>query len=113
MKFTWSFEKLEVSANPLQGLDDVILQVHWRCTGTSDDSPPLTETVYGSVVLDSPDPEEFTDFNDITKDQLIEWVVPKIGDGATKEAVENMIGEKIELMRNPPTVSKVPEGWSD
>ena len=71
--YKWSFD-LKAATSPVAGKTDVIKEIHWRLTATSEDSPPITPSAYGSVPLGDPD-DSFVAFNDVTKDMCRAWVL--------------------------------------
>jgi len=62
---------------------------------------------YGSVGLGDPDPNNFTPYDQITKEQAVGWVKAALGDeqvAATEAALESQIQEKL----NPTHSAGVP-----
>ena len=99
--YTWSFPQFDV-APKVNGLDDVVVTVHWRLSGTDEDD--VTSECYGTINLGVPNPTDFTNFNNITKEQTIEWV-----SGAMDvDSIKASIATSIELMKNPPSISMQP-----
>ena len=74
--YTWTFEPIEVSAAEIDGLEDVIKNVHWRITAISDDATPLSATAYGVVTLGDPD-DNFVEFNSVSKEMIKAWTQAK------------------------------------
>lgn len=75
--YTWTINKLDV--RPTQdSLLDVVYNVHWTYTATSDQADPegnaYTASAIGTSVVGEPDPENFTSFDDLTKSQVEEWL---------------------------------------
>jgi hypothetical protein len=103
--YNWTINKLDV--RPTQdSLSDVVYNIHWTYTATSDKTDPdgnaYTAEAIGTSIVGEPDPESFTDFDNLTKSQVEEWLnadgsLANIGDH-----VDFMIEEKI----NPPTEAK-------
>jgi hypothetical protein len=73
--YTWTFPRLD-AAPAIDGLSNVVRTVHWRLTATRDG---VADIAYGSVELPPPDPQDFTPFEHVSKEQVIEW---------TEEAIE-------------------------
>ncbi len=79
MTNTWLIEKLICKASQ-NGLENVVYEVHWRYVK----SLTLNEEDYsvnnnGVLKLSSPDPNSFTDYNDLTKAQVVGWVQTSLG----------------------------------
>ena len=75
--YNWTINKLDV--RPTQdSLSDVVYNVHWTYTATSDQTDPdgnaYTADTIGTSVVGEPDPEDFTSFDDLTKSQVEEWL---------------------------------------
>jgi len=107
--FTWSVE-MEV-AKDLDGKVDAVTSVHWRCTAVDSE---FTATAYGQVMLDAPG-DPYVAFQDLTRDQVIEWAKAKIFTGEaeapTEDGMKAALTEQIENQRSPKVVNKVPDSW--
>lgn len=99
--YNWSFPQFDV-APQINNLNDVVVTVHWRLSGTDEDN--VTAECYGTVTLGLPNPTDFTTFDNITKDQTIEWVSGAMDVPALKENIAN----SINTMKNPPSISMQP-----
>ena len=62
----------------------------------------IGEMQSGAIEINAPNSDSFTPFTDLTKDQVKQWVEPKINLASIKE----YIIKTIELQKNPPTVIK-------
>ena len=94
----WRIEKLEVTST--EDGTQVVTSVHWECTGTDG---TFLGRVFKMIDLDLPDFENFTNYNDLTESQVIEWVHVKM----TPEIVqywEKIVEIQIEKQRNPKPV---------
>jgi len=115
--YAWEFSTIEVSADPINGFDDVIKNVHWRLTAVSDDETPLTATAYGAVALDDPrNADEFIGFNSVSKDQVKAWVLEKISSEKGQDIAEAdliaALDAQIAEQQAPKLVGKVPASWA-
>lgn len=102
--YQWNISELEciVAHN---GLSNVVSNVHWRLDGT--DEAGHTSGVYGVTSLESPsDPDRFTAYEGLTKDQVIDWVVAAIPD--TIAAYKVKIEGDIATLASPPVITKEP-----
>jgi len=100
--YDWTFTLFETAPSQ-DSLSDVVIVVHWRLTAT-DPTGAYVVSSYGTATLQSPDPAEFTPFDQITKDQTIEWVSGVIDAAAAKEYLDSQITALID----PPVVPKLP-----
>jgi hypothetical protein len=90
----YNFEKPILEVNLIDGtLENVITTVHWRYTGTDENG--ISADVYGAKSLDAPDPENFTEFEDLDNETICEWL------GLDIEAMEENIADQIDLKVNP------------
>jgi hypothetical protein len=90
----YNFEKpiLEVKLID-SSLENLITTVHWRYTGTDENG--ITADVYGAKSLDAPDPQNFTEFEDLDNETVCGWL------GLDIEAMEENIADQIDLKVNP------------
>jgi hypothetical protein len=98
--FTWTFPSLDIVPSS-DGLVDVIKTIHWRymCSeGT------YSTEFYGSVSLESPDPADYVEYDDIVKEDLELWVEDKLN---IPDMQEGLLAS-LEAIKNPPIVSRTP-----
>ena len=105
--YEWSFD-LKVATSQVDSKDDVIKEIHWRLTATSDDSPPITPSAYGSIALGEPD-DTFVEFNSVTKDMCKAWVLASLG--RSEDEVKAALDQQIAAIKAPAIASKVPSTW--
>ena len=89
---TWRIERLETT-----GEDAVVTRAHWECTGTDGE---FSGRVFKLVELGEPDLENFTEYTDLTEQQIIAWVHEKM----TPEIVnywETLVDIQIEKQKRP------------
>ena len=85
----------------LDGKTDVVFTAHWTLTATEND---YTGSVYGSIGL-TLDPEEpYTEYANLTKDQVVGWVKAAMGE-ETVAAHEANVLQQIEDQKNPKVIS--------
>ena len=75
--YAWTINKLDV--RPTQdSLSDVVYNIHWTYTATSDqldsDGNAYTAQAIGTSPVGEPDPENFTDFANLTQSQVEGWL---------------------------------------
>jgi len=102
--FNWQIEQLNCYPQA-DNQTDVVFNIHWRCTGTDGN---YTGTVYSTASVPAPT-DSFTQFADLTKDQVLGWLWANGVDQASAEAaVQSQINNQI----NPPVVSP-PLPWAN
>lgn len=110
--YTWDIPNIEYA--PTEGaLTNVAKTVHYRYTAVSSDTNsegnPYSATAYGSIGLDAPEADGFTNFDSLTKDQVVAWVLAKLDmDESTLQAA---LDQRIENDINPPVVGGLPSSW--
>ena len=80
------------------GLTDVVKTVHWRYEGKDGE---YTAEVYGSMACATPSETDFTAYEDLTYEQVCEWLVA----GNNVEAMDLNLATQIENLKNPPIVN--------
>lgn len=93
----WRIEKLEVSKS-VDG-KNIVTHAHWECTGTDGE---FNGRVFKMIDLDPPNFENFTEYNELTESQVVNWVHEKMG----PEIVaywEEVVDIQIEKQHRPKT----------
>lgn len=98
--YDWSFSQFDTAPSK-DGLTDVVVVVHWRLTAVDG---VYVESSYGTTNMPDPNPAEFTPYDQITKDQTIEWMNGILDVPAMKEN----LAIRIEQQKNPPIVPMTP-----
>lgn len=75
-------------------LTNVVFLVHFSYIATTEDEQ-YSETALGMASIASPDPENFTNFEDLTEEQVQGWVESVIDFELYKQNLNNAIEEKI------------------
>ena len=102
MTILWLIERLLVK--PTEGsLTDVVITADWRCNGTDE---TYSGTCYGSCSFQPP-AGEFTPYEDLTQDQVLQWCY---ANGVDKTAIEANVTLQIENQIDPPVVT-LPLPW--
>lgn len=96
--YAWTINKLDV--RPTQdSLSDVVYNIHWTYTATSDqldpDGNPYTADAVGTSPVGEPNPNDFTDFADLTQSQVEGWLAMDGTIANINEHVDSLIEEKI------------------
>ena len=88
-------------------LSDVVTVLHWQCIDSETvDDIRHSGRCYGTVGLEAPDADAFTEWGDITHDDAVEWAKAALGDQV--ESYEASVANQIELSKNPVQASGTP-----
>ena len=94
---SWIIERLLV--RKVEGTHtDVVITADWRCNGTQDQ---YSGTCYGSCSFQPPS-GEFTPYEDLTQEQVLNWC---FSNGVDKTAIEANVTAQIENQINPPVIA--------
>ena len=80
-EYKWTFNGIRVKTLTENSLTDAVISYEWR-RGLQDDG--LYADIYGSLSLQNPDPNNFTKYQDLTKEDFVKWTV----DSLTQETVD-------------------------
>ena len=106
---TYDWNCKTVDAYPQDGdYTDLVYNVHWRVTGTSDELKP-DGTAYsainiGTQTLDVSDVTEFIPFEDLTNEQVVAWTKGAMGEEQVA-SIEASIESQINSLITPTTVT--------
>jgi hypothetical protein len=105
--FTWSFPSLQVEYSSPDGLQKVVQAVHWTLTGVEDGEQAYT---FGVVSLPSPQPEMYTEYDELTQEQVQGWVIGAL----TQERVDQMmISLQMQINdKKAPKTGNLPPPWT-
>jgi hypothetical protein len=99
----WIIERLLVK--PIEGSNpDVVITADWRCNGTQDQ---YSGTCYGSCSFQPPS-GEFTPYDELTEQQVLDWCY---ANGVDQAAIEANVTQQINDQINPPVVT-LPLPWA-
>jgi len=79
-------------------LKDVVKRVHYRYEGTDEE---YFADIYGVLSCETPSETDFTTYEDLTYEQVCEWLVA----GNNVEAMDENLATQIENLKNPPIVN--------
>jgi len=87
---------------------DVVYNVHWVVTGTSDEldpqDNPYSATSIGTQVLDTSEITNFIPFDEVTNEEVVAWTQTAMGEDQVT-AIEAGIASQIESLIHPTTVT--------
>lgn len=100
--YSWKVTNLK-KVDELEGNTNVVVHARWVRTGVDEDA--RTGEFQGSTPLRLPEPSgsgTFTDWNDITEAQVIEWVKGEIAaNPGYEEHIVQQITKQINAKKNP------------
>jgi hypothetical protein len=101
ISYLWDITGL-VTVNTYTGYTNVVTDVLWTLTGTVG-IPNLEPQIWTSMIQGDQivtfDPDNFTDFNNLTKSQVIDWVQNSIGSTAVDQ-YQIQIADNIASLQN-------------
>lgn len=104
MVFNWIISAMDCKIHEGE-MTNVVQTVHWRYNATEvvEDKTYFAE-MYGATQVGEPTPENFTDYNSLTKEQVVGWL-----EGALDVAsMQENLTKQIELKINPVDETKAP-----
>ena len=106
---TYNWNCKTVDAYPQDGeYADLVYNVHWRVTGTSDELKPdgtaYSATNIGTQTLDTSDVTTFIPFEDLTNEQVVAWTKGAMG-AEQVASIEASIESQINSLITPTTVT--------
>jgi hypothetical protein len=81
--------------------DGAIYTIHWTASLEEDGE---TAGAYGSIGLGDPDPDSFVPFDQLTKEEVVGWVLSALGVDqvvSIEEALHNQIQQKLHPTSAP------------
>jgi hypothetical protein len=93
----WLISQMDTAPSE-NGLTDVVKTVHWRYERKDGE---YTAEVYGAMACATPSETDFTAYEDLTYEQVCEWLVA----GNNVEAMDLNLATQIENLKNPPIVN--------
>lgn len=98
--YSWNISALD-SAPTEDGLAKVVKTIHWRRNAVEvDGEKTYYADVYGAMGCTSPNPEDFVQYDSITKDEVEAWLEAELD----VEALDAALDAQIENQKNPPIV---------
>ena len=104
MSYTWKVAALDYAVSQ-DGLSNVVTTVHWTCS--KEDENGNSGSAYGAHSLPAPDPNNFTDWDNLDEFTVLSWMtsdmVAKADEGEETEVdrVQNGVDAQIAEKANP------------
>ena len=108
--YTWTFDPLDVTYQSAS-LQNVVTTVHWQAYATTEVTSSLgasgsfTKRRIGTEPLDPVSSASFTNFDDLTHNQVFAWVTSSMGD-TVYNAILNRLSSSLATQLNPATGKK-------
>lgn len=105
IEYNWTVGPFECILNQ-DGLEKIITLVHWRIRGTDEDG--VWAEAYGTQAVAQPDPETFTPFTSLSKEQVQGWLEALIDVDTMKANID----EQINTLKTP-VVATIQAPWNN
>jgi hypothetical protein len=106
--YNWVINQLQCRPH-VDGFQDVINIIHWtyNATDVDDSGKEWFASVYGSVGVEQPNPQNFTPYPDVTEEQVISWLEQVL----PVNQMQLGLASNIELQKHPVEIT-LPLPWS-
>ena len=105
--FNWNCRTVDVYPTD-ENYADVVYNVHWIVTGTSDQldpqDNPYTATNIGTQTLSTSDITDFIPFEDLTNEEVVAWTQAAMGEEQVTQ-IETNIDAQIENLITPTSLT--------
>ena len=104
MSYNWTVSALDYAVSQ-DGLSNVVTTVHWRVS--KEDENGNSGYSYGTQNLPAPDPNSFTDWDNLDEFTVLTWATNEMGEEQVA-AIEASIDAQIAEKANPTSGTGVP-----
>jgi hypothetical protein len=104
MSYTWKVAALDYAVSQ-DGLANVVTTVHWTCS--KEDENGNSGSSYGTQGLPAPDPNSFTDWDNLDEFTVLTWATNEMGEEAVT-AIQDSVDAQIAEKANPTNGSGLP-----
>ena len=98
--YNWIISAMECIKND-GDLQDVVITIHWRYAAEKEN---VSTDVYGATSMPLPTGEDFTPYEELTKDQVCGWLESTLD----VPAMEENLDKQLDLLINPVNVTLPP-----
>lgn len=95
--YTWVIAQLDCAPQE-DNLENVVKIIHWRYQATDGTH---TADCYGSIGVGAVDPDDFTPYAELTKDQVVAWLEAQLD----VDELERNLATQLAMLANPPVTS--------
>ena len=103
MNYKWTIKKIH-RASVLGDQQDVVTAVDWRCTASEEGSSRVA-IVDGHSDVNFSEHSSFTAYNDLTEEQVLDWV---FFSGVNKSSIEDIATKELEESKIPVVIESTP-----
>lgn len=97
--YNWTISALDCKVK--EGtLENVVNVVHWRLSASND---KFTAETYSSTAMPLPSDDNFTAYNDLTKEQVVEWLETILN--SQLDEIKDRLDNDLLLQENPTEVT--------
>lgn len=107
MSVTFTMDISNAKSTNMNGMNNIIKQLRFSLTGTDGVN---TVTNFFAVTLDNPAPENFIEFENLTRDQILQWVTDKVGEdqiNSLKTGITSELRDKQIVDPDNPVLTKI------
>ena len=90
--YKWTINALDCKIDE-EGLENIVQTIHWRYSGTDENS--VSAEIYGAQSVGTPNPEDFTPFTELTEEQVTGWLEGQLDMKSMQENISNQITIKV------------------
>lgn len=95
INYNWTISALDCKVK--EGtLENIVNIVHWRLSASNDN---FTTETYSSTVMPSLSGDNFTAYNDLTKEQVVQWLETILNSELIE--IKNRLIDNLFLLENP------------
>lgn len=106
--YIWNVSQMDTVPSE-DGLTDVVVTVHWQCTGTQKSAgKDYSAQAYGTCSFAFDRTKSFIPYNSLTLQEVLNWCWAS---GVDKDATEESIETQIANLINPPVIV-LPLPWA-
>ena len=97
MSYNWKVAALDYAVSQ-DGLSNVVTVVHWTCS--KEDENGNIGSSYGTQGLPAPDPNSFTDWDNLDESTVLTWTTDEMGEEQVA-SIQDSIDAQIAEEANP------------
>lgn len=105
-RFIWKVNNMEAIMS-YSSLTNVVRAVYWQCEGHDDDNKYGTHWGVQQLEVDNINPDNYTNYNDLTEAQVIEWVKNSLNSTVSSTYVAELEASILEEMESEDRGSRI------